>query len=189
MFSHWFVSKGERWASIFGRSYGRISLQTPPPFGASHASVPHSAQSGQLAALPNVGHQSAAATRRCPFVMKDYYPRVSFGDGAGRCSLRRERKLLVLMVLFATTFWLLRCALLTWRRQQVSPVPEADNVFGPLKFRADGTFQISIFEDLHFGESTYKSNPESVSEGRLLMLSPQTRGTPGARSRTSTQSR
>ena len=26
--------------------------------------------------------------------------------------------------------------------------------FGPLKFQADGTFQISIFEDLHFGEST-----------------------------------
>ena len=25
--------------------------------------------------------------------------------------------------------------------------------FGPLKFQRDGTFQISIFEDLHFGES------------------------------------
>ena len=25
--------------------------------------------------------------------------------------------------------------------------------FGPLQFRTDGTFQISIFEDLHFGES------------------------------------
>lgn len=24
---------------------------------------------------------------------------------------------------------------------------------GPLRFREDGTFQISIFEDLHFGES------------------------------------
>lgn len=26
---------------------------------------------------------------------------------------------------------------------------------GPLKFRQDGTFQISVFEDLHFGESKY----------------------------------
>src|SRR5690348_670159 len=25
--------------------------------------------------------------------------------------------------------------------------------FGPLQFRSDGTFHISIFEDLHFGES------------------------------------
>jgi hypothetical protein len=25
----------------------------------------------------------------------------------------------------------------------------------PLKFQADGTFQISIFSDLHFGESTF----------------------------------
>lgn len=25
--------------------------------------------------------------------------------------------------------------------------------FGPLQFSDDGTFQISIFEDLHFGES------------------------------------
>jgi hypothetical protein len=25
--------------------------------------------------------------------------------------------------------------------------------FGPLTFSADGTFRISIFEDLHFGES------------------------------------
>lgn len=27
--------------------------------------------------------------------------------------------------------------------------------FGPLKFNADGSFQISIFEDLHFGESMH----------------------------------
>lgn len=26
--------------------------------------------------------------------------------------------------------------------------------FGPLKFRNDGNFQIAVFEDLHFGEST-----------------------------------
>ena len=30
----------------------------------------------------------------------------------------------------------------------------SSNPFGPLKFQTDGTFQISIFEDLHFGEST-----------------------------------
>lgn len=28
--------------------------------------------------------------------------------------------------------------------------------FGPLRFSDDGTFQISIFEDLHFGESKIK---------------------------------
>lgn len=28
------------------------------------------------------------------------------------------------------------------------------NSFGPLRFMRDGTFQIAIFEDLHFGEST-----------------------------------
>ncbi len=28
-----------------------------------------------------------------------------------------------------------------------------DDGFGPLRFKEDGTFQISIFEDLHFGES------------------------------------
>lgn len=28
-------------------------------------------------------------------------------------------------------------------------------VHEPLRFRPDGTFQISIFEDLHFGESAY----------------------------------
>lgn len=31
----------------------------------------------------------------------------------------------------------------------------SSNLYGPLKFKADGTFQISIFEDLHFGESMF----------------------------------
>lgn len=28
-----------------------------------------------------------------------------------------------------------------------------DTHFGPLQFKSDGTFQVSIFEDLHFAES------------------------------------
>lgn len=28
-----------------------------------------------------------------------------------------------------------------------------NDTFGPLRFKADGTFQLAIFEDLHFGES------------------------------------
>lgn len=32
-------------------------------------------------------------------------------------------------------------------------VVNSTNPFGPLTFSSDGTFQISIFEDLHFGES------------------------------------
>lgn len=31
----------------------------------------------------------------------------------------------------------------------------SSNAFGPLKFQPDGTFQISVFEDLHFGESGF----------------------------------
>lgn len=30
---------------------------------------------------------------------------------------------------------------------------DSTRIFGPLTFNSDGTFQISIFEDLHFGES------------------------------------
>jgi hypothetical protein len=32
-------------------------------------------------------------------------------------------------------------------------VNSSSTSFGPLQFSDDGTFQISIFEDLHFGES------------------------------------
>ncbi|KAI2643222.1 Metallo-dependent phosphatase-like protein [Xylaria nigripes] len=35
------------------------------------------------------------------------------------------------------------------------PISSCSNSFGPLTFRADGTFQISIFEDLHFGENAW----------------------------------
>ncbi|RYP11885.1 hypothetical protein DL767_011288 [Monosporascus sp. MG133] len=33
----------------------------------------------------------------------------------------------------------------------------SSNAFGPLTFKVDGTFQISIFEDLHFGENAWDS--------------------------------
>lgn len=39
-------------------------------------------------------------------------------------------------------------------RLLASPNPSRSH-FGPLKFRPDGTFHISIFEDLHFGESVF----------------------------------
>ncbi|KAI1390790.1 Metallo-dependent phosphatase [Hypoxylon trugodes] len=35
------------------------------------------------------------------------------------------------------------------------PVANSANAFGPLTFKADGTFQIAIFEDLHFGENAW----------------------------------
>jgi hypothetical protein len=35
-----------------------------------------------------------------------------------------------------------------------APAPEYSQFSRPLRFEQDGTFQISIFEDLHFGEST-----------------------------------
>lgn len=40
-----------------------------------------------------------------------------------------------------------------WRRQSESST--ADQAFGPLLFQPDGTFQLSIFEDLHFGEGAF----------------------------------
>lgn len=53
---------------------------------------------------------------------------------------------------FAAVLWLIAPSL-----QAVLPArdagPNGSGLFGPLKFREDGTFQISIFEDLHFGES------------------------------------
>ena len=41
------------------------------------------------------------------------------------------------------------------------------DVTGPLTFTEDGTFQISIFEDLHFGESTVIGSgaPLSLTNG------------------------
>lgn len=62
---------------------------------------------------------------------------------------------------FAAVLWLIAPSL-----QGVLPARYAasnsSSPLGPLKFREDGTFQISIFEDLHFGESKdFKYIPES----------------------------
>ncbi|KAK0750062.1 Metallo-dependent phosphatase-like protein [Schizothecium vesticola] len=43
--------------------------------------------------------------------------------------------------------------LVCWKRQSESSA--ADQIFGPLQFQSDGTFQLSIFEDLHFGENSW----------------------------------
>ncbi|KAH7033587.1 Metallo-dependent phosphatase-like protein [Microdochium trichocladiopsis] len=37
------------------------------------------------------------------------------------------------------------------------PVPNSHPAHQPLRFKSDGTFQISIFEDLHFGENAWDS--------------------------------
>ncbi|KAL4868461.1 hypothetical protein BDV12DRAFT_209261 [Aspergillus spectabilis] len=56
-------------------------------------------------------------------------------------------------------------ALLVARVAQAQAQPaqtQLPNDFGPLKFKEDGTFQISIFEDLHFGENAWDSwGPEN----------------------------
>ncbi len=50
------------------------------------------------------------------------------------------------------------------RHCAASPLPGASGAGQPLQFKSDGTFQISIFEDLHFGESESKSlQPSQVS--------------------------
>jgi hypothetical protein len=41
---------------------------------------------------------------------------------------------------------------LSW--QAPSRAARDGNAYGPLQFRSDGYFQVAIFEDLHFGEST-----------------------------------
>lgn len=38
---------------------------------------------------------------------------------------------------------------------------------GPLRFKSDGTFQLSIFEDLHFGESETLSHPFNFRPRRI----------------------
>ena len=43
--------------------------------------------------------------------------------------------------------------------QALLPRGYANYSFGPLQFNEDGTFQISILEDLHFGESRWPSSP------------------------------
>ena len=62
-----------------------------------------------------------------------------------------DRKIMAFFA-FLVVLWLIAPSL-----QAVLPARFASSngssSFGPLKFGEDGTFQISIFEDLHFGES------------------------------------
>jgi hypothetical protein len=57
--------------------------------------------------------------------------------------------------------------------------------FGPLQFSQDGTFQLAIFEDLHFGES--ERMHFSAAGSKNLLTIEQMPGTHGARSKTSTR--
>jgi hypothetical protein len=50
---------------------------------------------------------------------------------------------------------LVACALvgLSWQLPGIQRRYTNDTGVGPLRFADDGTFQVSVFEDLHFGES------------------------------------
>lgn len=48
-------------------------------------------------------------------------------------------------------FYTILLAGLSWQ----APTRRERTQFGPLRFREDGYFQLSIFEDLHFGESKF----------------------------------
>jgi hypothetical protein len=67
-----------------------------------------------------------------------------------RLALFAMLSLLLFGLLFARSS--LQASLLTRRYTNSSCTPRR---FGPLQFSQDGTFQLSIFEDLHFGESEY----------------------------------
>lgn len=43
------------------------------------------------------------------------------------------------------------------------PWGRSNGLGNPLRFARDGTFQISIFEDLHYGEGESSSGPESTA--------------------------
>jgi hypothetical protein len=72
-----------------------------------------------------------------------------------------------------------------WRRQSDSSA--ADQTFGPLQFQSDGTFQLSIFEDLHFGESMFLPLTPYPPPGERSHH--QIPGPPGVPSKTSTPSK
>ncbi|KAJ0119667.1 calcineurin-like phosphoesterase [Diaporthe amygdali] len=57
---------------------------------------------------------------------------------------------------FAAVLWLIAPSLQAVL-PAIFPAHTSSDIFGPLKFRDDGTFQISIFEDLHFGENAWDS--------------------------------
>lgn len=58
--------------------------------------------------------------------------------------------------MFLIPFFVCTC-ISVWSQAVLAQVDANDTTtnaaFGPLKFRDNGTFQISVFEDLHFGES------------------------------------
>lgn len=48
---------------------------------------------------------------------------------------------------------------LSWQAPSRAARDGNGNAYGPLQFRPDGYFQVAIFEDLHFGESTALTHP------------------------------
>jgi hypothetical protein len=85
---------------------------------------------------------------------------------------RAVSTLAALTMLIATVFTLLNLARrqsFSWLRRGTSSSP----TLGALKFQPDGTFQISIFEDLHFGERQFvlpyaTFSPLTVSSAQML---------------------
>lgn len=45
----------------------------------------------------------------------------------------------------------------------LSTQEQAPEPLAPLKFAEDGTFQVSILEDLHFGESEFTDNSNELN--------------------------
>ena len=89
--------------------------------------------------------------------MKDYIPLPV--QGGGRDGDGRQRRPLRhnISAIFMALAGLVAFFKLVWPRR--SEPSAADQAFGPLQFQPDGTFQISIFEDLHFGESSLPTPP------------------------------
>jgi len=76
------------------------------------------------------------------------------GTAGGRVSARRVSSVFMGLAMLLATFVRL-LGLAPPSRKQAALEAVGGLPLPPLKFRADGTFQISIFEDLHFGESTW----------------------------------
>lgn len=103
-------------------------------------------------------------------------------------AIHRQRPLrsraLAFIMLFAGLLALSK--LVFWRRQSDSSA--ADQAVGPLQFQPDGTFQLSIFEDLHFGEGTPPPLPSTVLCPGRRSHHEQIPGRPGVPNKTSTPS-
>ncbi|KAI1776267.1 Metallo-dependent phosphatase [Hypoxylon cercidicola] len=57
--------------------------------------------------------------------------------------------------MFLAVLATLICAASKLEAKPLAKIVNSTNPFGPLTFNSDGTFQISIFEDLHFGENAW----------------------------------